>query len=72
MDGKKELKSGFAYMFVGTDDRVDELASFIKTEQEYRDFFTFNLSISGDKGETWLEITGLKETKEFIKTELEI
>ena len=69
---KKELKNGYSYKFVGTDQMVDELTEFIKTERECCDFFTFNLSISGDKSEAWLVITGPKGAKDFIRTELEI
>ena len=69
---KKELKNGFAYKFIGSDAMVDELATFVKTERACCDFFIFNLSISGDKTEAWLEITGPKGAKEFIKTELEL
>ena len=36
------------------------------------DFFEFNLSVSDDKGEVWLEITGPKGTKEFITSEIEM
>lgn len=67
---KKELKNGFAYKFTGTDKMVDELAEFVKTERACCDFFVFNLSITGDKSAAWLEITGPKEAKDFIKTEL--
>jgi hypothetical protein len=45
-------------------------SEFIKTERECCDFFTFNLSISGDKSETWLELTGAEGAKDFISTEL--
>lgn len=69
---KKELKNGFAYKFIGSDTMVDELTSFIKTERECCGFFIFNLSISGDKSEAWLEITGPTGVKEVIKTELEL
>lgn len=69
---KKELKKGFAYRFTGTDKMVDELVEFVKTERACCHFFVFNLSISGDKSEAWLEITGPKGAKEFIKTELEL
>lgn len=69
---KKELKNGFAYKFNGSDAMVDELATFVKTERVCCDFFTFNISISGDKSEAWLEITGRKGAKDFIKTELEL
>jgi hypothetical protein len=30
------------------------------------------MSISGDKGEAWLEITGKSGAKDFIKSELEL
>jgi hypothetical protein len=51
MTDKKELKNGYSYKFAGTDKMVDELAEFVKTERECCDFFTFHLSISGDKSE---------------------
>lgn len=69
---KKELTNGYSYKFVGTDKMVDELTEFVKTERACCDFFVFNLSISGDKSEAWLEITGPKGAKDFIKTELEM
>jgi hypothetical protein len=69
---KKELKNGYTYKFAGTDKMVDELAEFVKTERAGCDFFIFNLSISGDKTEAWLQITGPKGAKDFIKTELEL
>jgi hypothetical protein len=67
---KKELKDGYAFKFSGSDKMVDELTEFIKTERECCDFFTFNLSISGDKSEAWLELTGANGVKDFISTEL--
>ncbi len=69
---KKELENGFAYKFKGSDTMVDELATFVKTERACCDFFHFNLSFSGDKSEAWLEITGSKGAKDFIKTELQL
>src|ERR1700712_647241 len=69
---KRELANGYAYKFSGADVTVDELANFIKTERECCDFFTFNLSVKGDKTAAWLNITGPKGSKEFIKTELEL
>ena len=68
----KELKNGFAYRFPGSDSVVDELATFVKTERVCCDFFKFDLSITGDKSEAWLKITGPKGAKDFIKTELEL
>ena len=69
-DWKEELKDGYAFKFSGTDKMIDELTEFIKTERECCDFFTFNLSISGDKSEAWLELTGASGAKDFISTDL--
>jgi hypothetical protein len=68
--GKKELENGYAFKFSGSDATIDELIEFIKTERECCDFFTFNLSISGNKSEAWLELTGAKGAKGFICSEL--
>lgn len=67
---KKELKDGFAFKFSGTDEILDELTEFIKTERMCCDFFTFGLSVSGDKSEAWLELTGVDGAKDFITSEL--
>lgn len=67
---KKELRNGFAFKFLGTDEVLDELSEFIKTERQCCTFFTFNLSISGDKSEAWLELMGPRGAKEFISSEL--
>ena len=70
MIDRKELKNGYAFKFSGTDKVVDELTEFVKTERECCDFFTFNLSVSGDKSEAWLQLIGVDGTKDFITTEL--
>jgi hypothetical protein len=67
---KRELNNGYAFKFPGTDRLLDELVDFIKTERECCEFFTFDLSISGDKSEAWLQMTGPEGSKEFIVTEL--
>ncbi|CAN5596902.1 hypothetical protein BH11BAC1_BH11BAC1_17230 [soil metagenome] len=69
---RKELENGYAFKFNGSDKMLDELTEFIKTERECCDFFTFNLSIAGDKNEIWLSLTGPMEVKEFIKTEMDL
>lgn len=66
----KELANGYAFRFNGTDTMIDELIMFVKTERGCCDFFIFNISISGDKSFTWLEVTGPNGAKEFITTEL--
>ena len=67
---KKELENGFAYKFAGTDEVIDELAEFVKSERSCCSFFTFGLSFSGDGTETWLNLTGPEGAKEMINTEL--
>jgi len=69
---KKELPDGFAYKFSGEDRVLDELMEFIKTERQCCKFFVFNLSISGDKSEIWLELTGVDGVKDVIANELEL
>jgi len=69
---KKELGNGYAFKFSGTDKILDQLIEFVKTERACCDFFVFGLSISGDKNEAWLEITGPEGAKDFISTELEL
>lgn len=67
---KKELEDGYAYQFPGTDKVLDQLSEFIKTERACCSFFIFGLSISGDKSEAWLELTGPEGAKDFVQTEL--
>lgn len=69
---RKELPNGYAFRFDGSDNVLDELTEFIKTERECCSFFTFNLSVSGDKSELWLELTGVEGAKDFITQELEL
>jgi hypothetical protein len=69
---KKELPNGYAFKFNGSDKMIDELTEFAKKERQCCDFFAFNLKMTGDTGSVWFEITGGKEAKGFIKTELEL
>ena len=69
---KKELENGYAFRFTGSDKMIDELTEFAKSERQCCDFFTFNLSITGDTSSVWFAITGPKEAKEFIQTEMEL
>lgn len=69
---KKELASGYSYKFDNSDKMLDELTEFIKTERQCCDFFDFALSIVSDEGAIWLSLTGPKNAKEFIKTELNL
>ena len=67
---KQELADGYKYKFAGTDQLLDEITSFIKSERLCCDFFVFVLTISDD--EIWLSVTGPDGAKEFIKTEMDL
>ena len=69
---RKELEYGYAFKFPGSNEIIDELTEFVKTERECCDFFNFSILINGDKSEAWLEITGPLGTKSFIEDELEL
>jgi len=65
-----ETESGFKYKFDGSDKVLDLLNSFVKTERMCCDFFKFQITVEGDV--SWLELSGPKGAKEFIKLELEL
>ncbi len=67
---RKELNNGYAFKFDGSDKTVDELLEFIKTERSCCNFFIYSLSISGDKTESWLQLTGPEGAKDFINEEM--
>ena len=65
-----ETENGFKYKFDGSGNTIDQLITFIKTERVCCPFFIFNLSVTDEKDFVWLEVTGKKNVKEFIRTEL--
>jgi hypothetical protein len=67
---RKELTNGYEYEFMGTDEILDKLNSFIKTERMCCDFFTFQLTV--DENKALLNITGPQGAKEFIKEEVDL
>jgi hypothetical protein len=67
---RQELIDGYSYKFVATDDILDKLAEFIKTERMCCDFFTFQLTI--EENEARLNITGPEGAKEFLKEEVDL
>lgn len=67
---RTELKSGVRYKFEGTDNTIDLLTNFIKTERLCCGFFTFNLTIGDEESFVWLELTGPDGTKDFIESEI--
>ncbi|MDF2191312.1 hypothetical protein [Paraflavitalea sp. CAU 1676] len=69
---RQELANGYMYKFEGSDNTLDELLSFIKTERLCCDFFDFKLDVAGDGTEAWLTIVGPEGAKIFIDTEMEL
>jgi hypothetical protein len=67
---KKELPDGYAFKFEGSDQLLDELTEFIKSERACCSFFTFGIIVNGDGKATWLNLTGPNGTKEMITSEL--
>ncbi len=65
------MPNGFSYQFNGTDEMLDLLSSFIKTERQCCDFFDFNMNVIGGGTESvWLHISWPEGAKEFIVEEL--
>lgn len=67
---KKDIPGGFEYIFPGSDEIIDELVDFIKSERQCCNFFQFNLNISGDTNEVRLSITGPEGSRRFLENEL--
>lgn len=72
MVDRKELENGYQYSFDGSDDMLNELTEFIKTERACCGFFSFLLSIGDDATDIVLTISGPKGAKEFIDAEIEL
>ena len=66
---KKELSNGFTYQFEPTDQVLDKLNTFIKTERLCCDFFIFKVTVDGKKAV--LSITGPVGSKEFLEQEVD-
>ncbi len=69
---KQEAPDGFRYRFNGSDDVLDLLNDFIKTERLCCDFFTFRDTAGNEEFPTWLELSGPEGAKEFITNEIEL
>jgi hypothetical protein len=69
---KRELVNGYSYRFPGSDEMLDELLEFVKTERKCCEFFSFKILLDPETKSSLLEITGNSGIKEFINTELEI
>lgn len=65
-----ETHDGIKLKFKGSDDTIDMLTSFIKTERLCCDFFEFDLTVKDENEFAWLKLSGPEGAKEFIRTEL--
>lgn len=66
----KEITNGYQYTFKGSDNMIDDLVSFIKTERACCSFFSFNLQIEDSESHIQLTITGPEGAREFISSEM--
>lgn len=69
---RQEIHNGFRYKFNGSDEVLDLLNDFIKTERLCCNFFNFNLSVSDNGSPVWLELSATEGAKEFITNEVEL
>ena len=67
---KQELDNGYSYRFNATDEILDKLNLFIKTERMCCDFFTFQLTVEANSA--ILSLTGSEGAKEFLKEEIDL
>lgn len=65
----QELEDGYKYKFEASDNMLDQLTAFVKSERICCEFFEFTIALRDNI--TWLSITGPEGAKEFIRTELE-
>ena len=72
MRHKKEVADGYLFTFSGDDASMEQLNEFIRTERECCSFFTFGLTVKGDKSEIILSLTGPEGSKDFIRDELQL
>jgi hypothetical protein len=67
---RTEAENGFRFRFKGTDENLELITSFVKTERLCCDFFTFSITVGDAESDLWLELSGPEGAKEFIKEEV--
>lgn len=67
---RRELTNGYSYEFEGSDQNLDKLTEFIKTERMCCDFFIFQLNVEDNIAV--LTISGPNGAKEFLKAEVDL
>lgn len=66
----EETADGCIYTLHATAQTIGEVASFIETERQCCEFFSFRLSVPSGSADLYLEISGPQGAKEFLKNEL--
>ena len=69
---RQEVANGYQYTFDGSDELLEQLFQFIKTERACCSFFTFELSVKDNASPALLTITGPDGAKEFITAALNL
>lgn len=67
---RQEIHNGFRYRFHCSDEVLDQINGFIKTERLCCDFFNFNITVADQDSPVWLELSGPDGAKEFILNEI--
>ena len=65
-----ELPDGYRFVIRATDENIDQVHSFVKTERECCAFFSFQVALPSGSDELHLSITGPEGAKEFIHQEM--
>jgi hypothetical protein len=67
---RKELENGYEYTFNASDENLDKITEFIKTERVCCDFLSFQVTIG--EGVAVLTIAGPGGAKEFLRNEIDL
>ncbi|MCW3094999.1 MAG: hypothetical protein JWL77_617 [Chthonomonadaceae bacterium] len=67
IEDTEERERGYAYRFA-SDALLPELLDIIRAERQCCPFFRFVLAFEPGNGPLWLEVTGPKGTKEFLRS----
>jgi hypothetical protein len=66
----RELPDGYAIGFPATSANILAAAEFVTLERLCCPFFKFEIAVGGTEEPLWLRLTGGKDVKEFLKSEL--
>ncbi|MEK6302231.1 MAG: hypothetical protein AABO41_16095 [Acidobacteriota bacterium] len=66
----RELPDGYAISLPATAANILAAAEFVTLERFCCSFFRFELAVGGEAEPLWLRLTGGKDVKEFLKSEL--